>query len=113
MCKRSILIVILSFISFYCYSQSSLEFNGRYWNHLTEEGKEVFLLGFSQGIFIVEKLIYDSEEKAVFNYVYKKLEDEKTIGATMAALDKFYSEEKNLDIPVCFAYYIILEMNRK
>ena len=113
MCKRSILIVILLFISFYCYSQTALQFDGNYWNQLTDEGKQVFLLGFSQGVFIVQKLIYDSDEKAVFDYIYKKLEDYATIGDTIIALDKFYGDSKNLDVPVCFAYYILLELKRK
>ena len=114
MIKKTIaMISLLLLCSFVAQAQDASQFNGVYWNQLTQDGKAVFIVGMANGEYIALKLLYDWEENIILDLMQERLEDLRTISDVIAKIDTFYTENpEKWNYPVALVYLMSIKQGK-
>ena len=121
--RKAVLVFVVFVLCFIVYaSEASLEtkemVNGRYWNALATTQKSIYLQGVLDFAVFVSRdfelrckdsdtgkeIIVDKKSTGCIG----SLRPEATYEAVIAYIDKFYSDKKNLNIPIMAAYVFMV-----
>ncbi len=87
--------------------------NGRFWSEMPDGAKSAWLLGFSNGVFVIEALVHPTNSKeptAVEKYISAAYESKLTLSEKLQGLNHFYQdtpENAPVAIPEALQYVVV------
>jgi hypothetical protein len=97
----------------FAHGQSAGDYDGVFWNGLTNAGKFVFIVGMAHGEMATFQVLHNLDEKPIIEVLFEKLNDDRIVNKMIEDIDKFYKDNpKDIARPVYVVYLFTLEASK-